>query len=205
MTLLLFTFILTISTFIHTTSSTFFKFVLLVAVGQAATSAYLQISVIAIASLFGPTAVQAMMSGQAAVAVAVSAVQLVSSAISLSGEDGKPSVTSVRSTPDETSAFVFFAFSSAFLGGTVFAHRVLIRMPVYKSSVQPLNPDTLSNIGGTGERQTLLASHVREDSKLSQETNQARIFRVAKANILYEVAIAYVFVVTLVRVGSPEL
>ena len=165
---------------------------------------YLQSSVVAVASLFGPEAVQAVMSGQAAVAVAVSTVQLLSAAVSLAGEektlglgllfDSMPPLEGWGWTPEEASAFVFFAFSTAFLGTSVLAHSWLLRMPAYEALVVPL--ERKRDVGvRVGEREALLGSGSLGDVR---ETTNERIWRVAKANWAYEVALAYVFVVTLV-------
>lgn len=191
------------------TPETFFKFVLLNAMVQAAMQAHLQCSVVAVASLFGPEAVQAVMSGQAAVAVAVSTVQLLSAAVSLAKEknktlalglsfDSAPPLEGQGWTPEETSAFMFFAFSTVFLGVSLLAHSWLLRMPVYEALVIPLERKGVVGVG-VGERQALLGP---EDSGEVGETTKERIWRVAKANWAYEVALAYVFVVTLVRLCS---
>ena len=173
-------------------------------------SSYLQSSVIAVASLFGPGAVQAVMSGQAAVAVAVSTVQLVSAAVSLAREKGGtpgrelsfdfPSPPERHGwRPEETSAFIFFGLSTVFLGVSVLAHSLLLRMPAYEALVVP---SERKRAVGVGEREALLVSEGLEEER---ETTNERIWRVAKANWAYEVALAYVFIVTLVRLHVLSL
>jgi solute carrier family 29 (equilibrative nucleoside transporter), member 1/2/3 len=152
---------------------------------QAIAGAYLQTSVVAIASLFGPAAVQAMMSGQAAVAVVVSGVQVLSAAAFLwreSTESRKAGALFDIATAaaEERSASTFFALSTVFLLLCAAAHGWLVRLPTYKIIAAPL------------EQHKTFAGQ----TELSEE--KVRILEVAKANITYEVAIAYVFVVTIV-------
>ncbi|KAF8192532.1 nucleoside transporter-domain-containing protein [Pholiota molesta] len=131
--------------------------------------AYLQTSTIAVASLFGPPAVQAMMAGQAAVAVAVSGVQVVSAAASVWG---KPSTFVSDGSAEERSAFVFFFLSTLFL-----------LMPAYHTVAAGLER-------GAKKYQSE-AGHERE--------HWANYFRIAKLNMPFEIGVAYVFVVTLAR------
>jgi equilibrative nucleoside transporter 1/2/3 len=174
----------------------FFAFVLLNGVTQAIAGSYLQTSVIAVASLFGPTAVQAMMSGQAAVAVAVSSVQVISAAAFLWGKTKESIEANLKDgSAEEKSAFTFFALSTVFLVASAVAHGWLVRMPIYKTIIAPLEQHkTIRETGSPHERQALTSVG---RSEFSDEKN--RITRVAKANITYEIAVAYVFVVTLVR------
>lgn len=75
--------LLTLSTFTHLPTPLFVSFILLNGILQAAAGSYLQTAVVAVASLFGPATMQAVMGGQAAVAVAVSTVQVLSAGASL--------------------------------------------------------------------------------------------------------------------------
>jgi solute carrier family 29 (equilibrative nucleoside transporter), member 1/2/3 len=149
------------------------------AIAQASLGAYLQTSVIAIGSLFGPSAVQIIMAGQAAVAVAVSGVQVISAVAST--WDARPITNAAieQRGPEERSAFIFFSLSTLFFLVTAVTQHHLSSVPTYKMVVHPF---TISQDEGRG--------------KLPFE--KARILSVAKANILYEVAGAYVFVITLV-------
>ncbi len=70
--------LLTLSTFVDLPEGLFITFVILTGVALAGAGAYLQTSVIAVASLFGPSIIQSMMSGQAIIAVILSSVQLLS-------------------------------------------------------------------------------------------------------------------------------
>ena len=71
-----------------------------------------------------------MMAGQAAVAVVVSGVQVISSAVSVIS---KPyTYTTSSESAEGQSAFIFLALSTAFLLVSVGVHTWFIRTPVYK-------------------------------------------------------------------------
>ncbi|KIK08470.1 hypothetical protein K443DRAFT_128378 [Laccaria amethystina LaAM-08-1] len=191
--LIVLTSLLTFSTFIVPSSGVFTFFVLFNGAAQAAAGAYLQTSVVAVASLFGPPAVQAMMSGQAAVAVAVSGVQVLSAAASV---HGRPSTYVSDGSAEERSAFIFFLLSTIFLIFSAMVYSWLVRTPVYARVAAPLEQQSrkISNeVVNSSEQIGLVSSR---PTGLSDENANAAI-RVAKANVTYEVAVAYVFVVTL--------
>ncbi|THH33639.1 hypothetical protein EUX98_g506 [Antrodiella citrinella] len=195
--LTLLTFMFTVSTFFQGSPGTFFAFVIVNGILQAAAGSYLQASVIAVASLFGPTAMQSVMSGQAAVGVAVSAVQVISAASSLRGE---PTAQQLReSRPEERSALTFFALSTAFLLFSAAAHAYLLRLPLYKAVIGQFSHIRHVARGDASgaledESQTMLPP-----PKASATEKREQIARVAKSNIVYNLGVAYVFVVTLVR------
>ncbi|KAJ7162577.1 nucleoside transporter-domain-containing protein [Mycena crocata] len=187
------TFLLTISTFFHTSPNIFFAFILLDGASQAALGAYLQTAIIAIASLFGPTAVQAVMAGQAAVAVAVSGVQVFSAIASVWGQSRETVSAVSNGEPEEKSAFIFFSLSTVFLIVTAAAHGWLVTMPAYKTVVGSLeNKKVVSENGSSDELRGLVLTGGE-----NMEDEKGQIMRVAKANVTYEVAVSYVFVVTL--------
>ncbi|KAJ7087195.1 nucleoside transporter-domain-containing protein [Mycena belliarum] len=185
------TLLLTISTFIHTTSGVFFAFVLLNGISQAALGAYLQTAIIVIASLFGPTAVQALMSGQAGVAVAVSGVQVFSALASVWGHSREANYVS-DGEPEEKSALIFFSLSTIFLIVSAAAHAWLVTMPAYKTVAGSLGNAKIGEDGSSDELRGLVSNG---RSELSTEKGQ--IMRIAKANVVFEIAVAYVFLVTL--------
>ncbi|KAF9468919.1 nucleoside transporter-domain-containing protein [Collybia nuda] len=188
------TFLLTLSTFFRVAPGIFFTFVLLNGATQATAGAYLQTSLIAVASLFGPTAVQSMMSGQAAVAVAVSAVQVISAAAFLWGKSKELIEAQLKDgSAEERSAFVFFALSTVFLVVSAAAHTWLVRMPIYRRIAAPLEQHkVMRELGSPHERQALTSVGRTEFAD-----DKAHIMRIAKTNITYHIAVAYVFVVTL--------
>ncbi|KAI0761722.1 nucleoside transporter-domain-containing protein [Irpex lacteus] len=160
----LLTFALTVSTYIHAPAGLFFAFVLGNGIAQAAAGSYLQTAVIAVASLCGPTAIQAVMTGQAAIAIAVSGVEVLSAAGSISTSDVGEMV--VTSGAEEKSAFRWCTI-------------MLTRLPIYKTLMQQFH----------------ITHHV--------ESKRHQLIRVGKANIIYQLAVAYVFVVTLVLCVPP--
>ena len=190
---------LTVSTFFVLPPGLFFAFVILNGALQATVGAYLQTSVVAVASLFGPAAVQAMLFGQAAVAVAVSGVQVISAAASVWGKS--PKIQSDGSA-EELSAFIFFMLSTLFLVASAIVHKWLVRTPVYQHVAAALEqqPKSAVEFGQIrdDERRGLMSNEVH--SKLARESRLDAL-RVAKQNLIFEIAVALVFVVTLV--GLP--
>ncbi|KAF8665567.1 hypothetical protein AX16_000026 [Volvariella volvacea WC 439] len=190
--------LLTLSTFISAPPTLFFLFIIVDGALQAAAGSYLTTSLIAVASLFGPSAVQSMYAGQAAVAVAVSGVQVISAVGSLWGLP-RESVQSYVSdgTPEERSAFMFFTLSTVFLIASALAHNWLVKSQVYKTVAAPLEQRTKAaylSTPGQGEERQGLVSASRSQTWAEQK---AQIIRVAKGNITYEIGVAYVFLVTL--------
>ena len=186
----------TVSTFIQGTPEFFFAFVVLNGIAQAAAGSYLQTSIISVASLFGPTALQAMMAGQAAVGVAVSAVQVISAAGSLQGKSLPQQV--VDSKPEERSAFAFFALSTAFLIFSAGAHAWLIRLPSYKAITGQFSHIRQVSRGEAVMEESL-PDFVAAPSHVVAVEKREQIWRVSKSNIIYNVGVAYVFLITLVR------
>lgn len=187
-------FTLTASTYTHPAPGIFNVFVLLNAVGQAAAGSYLQTAVVAVASLFGPLAMQAVMSGQAAVAVAISGIQVISAVASVRGTSPQEILPS--SEPAEQSAFFFFAISTVFLVVCAGVHTWLTKLPAYKSIVSraathghSASPEGAGLLGGSADPDD--HEHWKEDSK-------HQVVRIAKTNGIYNIAVSYVFVVTLV-------
>ncbi|KAF8639859.1 hypothetical protein AX17_001114 [Amanita inopinata Kibby_2008] len=186
---------LTFCTLIRVSPGFFATFVLLNATAQAIVCAYFQKALIAVGSLFGPTALQPIMSGQAAVAVAVSAVQVMSAATSLWGLPREAIAAYVSDGSAEgRSAFIFFAFSTLFLAFCALVHGWLVRTPLYQRIAAPLEQSGKGIYSGSDadERRSLVSA---EGSEMFNKNSQ--IVRVAKANVIYEFAVAYVFLITL--------
>ncbi|KAF9268243.1 hypothetical protein L218DRAFT_954605 [Marasmius fiardii PR-910] len=188
-------FLLTLSTLVEVSAGVFFAFVILNGIAQATAGSYLQTSIIAVASRFGHPAVQALLSGQAAVAVAVSTVQVLSAAASVSSETKSSSIPTSRDhEPEERAAFIFFALSTVFLLASVAAQWWLVTLPQYYIVAGSLEAGRKvgREAGSSAETQALFS-----EGRSDPIREKSRIKRVAKANTLYEIAIAYVFVVTL--------
>ncbi|KAJ3520310.1 hypothetical protein NM688_g9182 [Phlebia brevispora] len=190
-------FLLTLSTFINTLPGLFFAFVMLNGIIQAAAGSYLQTSVIAVASLFGPTAIQAIMSGQAAIGVAVSAVEVLSSMASIRAAPTPEAIAA--SQPEARAAFIFFGLSTIFLVLSIGAHIWLTKLPAYMAIMEQYShtkdiPHSHSRHPSlSDEPQTPVAesqSHVPGEKK-------HQLIRVAKSNLIYNLAVAYVFIITL--------
>lgn len=162
---------------------------------QAGLGSYLQCSVIQVASLFGPVAVSATMQGQAAVAVVVSGIQVISAIGSIWTEDNDPSSKAAPEggDPASRSASVFFTISALFMVATMAGHTWLANTPDYQSVTAPLERRKYG--GGTVGETTGLVSRGRDE----HDDHKSRLFRILKVNALYEIAVALVFTVTLVR------
>lgn len=176
----------------------FFSFALFTGASVAVTSGYLCTAVYAGAALLGASFLQTVLSGQAAVAVAVSAVQVASSMISLWGSPLKPVSMEVITAdsrdehPEEIAARIFFAVSTIFLGITLAAYTWLTRQPFYKSVTGPL--ESYREVGAIDELTGLVAN----DCTNSPTDANSRVFQVCKQNLIFMFSIAYVFAVTLV-------
>ena len=189
---------LCLSTFIRGTPFSFFSFALFSAASAAITSGSLCTAVFAGASLLGASFLQTVISGQAAVAVAVSAVQVASSIISLWGSSPGPvSMKVVRADArdgqaEEKAARIFLSVSAIFLGITLVAYTWLTRQPFYKSVIGALKPH--HEVGDTDERTGLVA----DDRRNSPTEPNSHVYQVFRQNLIFMFSIAYVFAVTLV-------
>lgn len=186
---------LTMSTYVHGPPGLFFAFVLLNGVAQASAGAYLQTAVVAVASLFGHTAMQAVMAGQAAVGVVVSGVQVMSAAASTRSAGAEQMSAHMPSEPEEESAFIFFALSTLFLVVTIGVHSWLISLPAYKALARQTAPPVPHRSSGDDldEARSFLAP-----SHAGKSDVKHFMWRLAKTNVEYNLAVAYVFVVSLV-------
>jgi len=190
---------LALSTLFRVPSGLFAAFALLNACVQSACGAYLQEAVIAVGSLFGAAAIQPIMAGQAAVAVAVSTVQVFSAAASLWGLSRNAIATYVSDgSVEEHSALIFFSFSTIFLVFCALVHDRLVRTPIYKTVAAPLE-DKLIRPMNSAEETAALVPSMEGDKALPDRT---RVLDVMKANITYQFAVAYSFLITLVRCAA---
>jgi hypothetical protein len=141
-----------------------------------------------------------MVSGQAAAAVVISGVQVVSAVASVWGKPRQQVVSD--GSAEERSAFIFFSLSTLFLAATAVLHRWMVRTPVYQRVAAALEkqPKELPSRVDREEILGLMAPHV---GNIKNDTSEA--LRVAKQNASYEVAVAYVFGITLVSVSSIHL
>jgi len=202
--------LLALSPFLDMSPSTFFAFVLLNAALQGTAGAYFQTAVVALASLFGPFAIQAIFAGQAAVGVLVSLLQFITAAASMVGKAPIPAVGDKlpgNRGLASTSAFLFFTVSTLFLGVTLVVHRWLSQLPALKEMQKVLEVSRTSGLylEADEEEDREREEVVGEDSLdetyfpgVQVETKkQAGLWDIAKSNGLYNIAVAYVFIVSL--------
>ena len=186
------------TTFMHTSRSFFVSFVLANSILQATANAYFQPAAIALASLFGPIAVQTVMSGQGAIGVIVSSIQVLSATASVWGTSpDTPSALAEDGAAEARSAFAFLGLSSIFLVGVTAAFAWLTVQPAYKAAIDPFEHRqrrVRSTSASMSEREGLISG----GQTVASET-KGQIMRVARANITYEIAVAYTLIVTLVR------
>lgn len=185
----------TVSTWVHPSPGVFFAFVLFNGALQSAVGSYLQTAVVAVASLFGSTAMAAVMSGQAAVGVAVSGVQVLSAAASVRSASDIPEVPTQAAssrTPEETSAALFFGLSTIFLLVTQGVHAWMMTLPAYKTLVARSRPRATTD--SLAEETQGLTTGISHNSKTS---GKDQILRMVKLNLPYNFAVGYVFAITL--------
>lgn len=190
-------FCLTLSTFFTPSSSVFFAFIVFNGAAQAVAGSYIMNSVLAVASLFGPLAIQTMISGQAAIAIVISTVQVIGTISALKSEQG--SLKESDGSAEERSAFFFFTLSTLFVILSGFAHHWLVSTPEYRhvaASLERGGKQSTSEIGHESERLGLISRRVSTLSAF--EDGMSNTLRVARQNIVYEASIVLVFLVTLV-------
>jgi len=166
-------------------------------------ASYLSNSVFAGAALFGTPYMQSMMSGQAAIAVVVSSVQVISSAVSVWGTT--PLALAISDTDsdgkaEEKSARIFFGISALYMIATLLAYRWLASLPVYTTTMGALEDKLKARAisDEVDERQPLLSAAPPG----AVEGNQ--IFRVFQTNFIYNFSVGFVFTITLVCFLKPS-
>jgi solute carrier family 29 (equilibrative nucleoside transporter), member 1/2/3 len=183
----------------------FFFFVIFNSMIQASAGSYLQTAVAGLGALFGPQILQYAFTGQAAVGVIVSVVQYISLAVSLGGDNFQDGTSAIQNEISKTSlsssAFIFFGIATGYMILSLAAHALLIRMPAYLAIIKPFE-----------QPREVLGEEEPSDNFLDQSENQpflsgiidvqfprkGNIWEVANMNIVYNIAVAYAFVVTLV-------
>ena len=145
-----------ILTWIPTHPTVFFVFVLANAVTQSIVCSYFSSSVVATSSYFGPCAMQALMTGQAAVAVIISLIQVTVTALSL-GDNSLQRRGEEERAAEDSSASLFFSLATAGLLVAFFAHAHLIRMPIYRNVAAPFE---MGKVIETEEEEGLMTSTV---------------------------------------------
>ncbi|GJJ07754.1 hypothetical protein Clacol_001959 [Clathrus columnatus] len=180
--------LLALTTFITLPPTLFFLFAILNGIAQAAAGSYNQCSLIAVISLLGPTAIQPLFSGQAAVGVLFSLVQILTSTAGVTTNESGDT----NSKAAARSAFLFFGISTLFILFSIFMHARLVDTTEYRTIVVPFEKKP-AIVSLEEERQALVGSNGYSDSPNSKP----RMLHVIKKNARYNFAVAYVFVATL--------
>ncbi|KAG2158973.1 nucleoside transporter-domain-containing protein [Suillus bovinus] len=188
--------ILFLTTFLHPSPVPFFYFIMISAFCLSGCASYLSNSVFAGAALFGAPYMQSMMSGQAAIAVAVSSVQVISSAISIWGTNSLAPAfndTDPDGKAEEKSARIFFGISALYMFATLLAYRWLASLPVYATTMGALEDNVKARVVSdeVDEQQPLLPA------ALSSAAEGNHIFRILQKNLIYNFSVGFVFTVTL--------
>lgn len=184
-----------LSTYIRGTPSAFFLFALFNAASLAVTTGCLCTATYAGAALLGTSFLQTVLSGQAAVSVAASVVQVASSIVSLWGSSPKSDSMEVKRADggaEEVAARIFFGVSAIFLGITLVAYTWMTKQSLYKSVTRTLEQHR--EIGDTEELTRLVA----DDYRNPQTVSNSGIYLIFKQNSIFMFSIAYVYTVTLV-------
>jgi len=169
-------FSIAVSAFIPSAPESYFGFSFTNATLQSAIGVYLSTSVTALASFFGPLAIQHVMSGQAAVAVVISIAQLFSAILAMGAKtnikEGQKSLVAGMESAD-TSAAIFFSISTFIMVCALVAHWYLRRMPVYREVVGSFAPHVGNRLE---EEEALLPPGAREP----EPSSPVKVFRVSE-------------------------
>jgi len=188
------------STFVQLPERAFVTYTIATGIALAAAGSYLQTSVLAVASLFGPSVLQSLMSGQAVVAVILSTVQLISATSSLRASKAGPA----DGVAETKSARLFFGIAALFLFACGAANAWMTRLPSFRAVVpSDEEPWMRRRLSVSADARSPVIGGPRNGSSDSSKALWDRILGVTRRNITYEIAIAYVFVVTLVSNRNP--
>lgn len=139
---------------------------------------------------------QSVMTGQAAVGVVVSGVQVLSAAASTRRTASARAIPA--SEPEEQSAFIFFGLSTIFLVVTIGVHAWLVSLPAYKAVVRQ-TIFTVDNANPNDHEEGDEAGSLLESESPARKSGAKDfMWRLAKTNAEFNFAVAYVFIVTLV-------
>lgn len=174
--------VLAISTrFTYIQPALFFALLLVITVIEAAAASYLQNATVALSSLFGPTYLQGILSGQGAIGALVSVVQLVTA---FGGVVGTPeaaegpalfrraevAIADAKSDASVRAAgFAFFLISACFALIALVCHVVLTRLPFYELVIVGKG-----GIGREGKRKPRLRHHAHERRSASNSRAHSR-------------------------------
>ncbi|ORY25751.1 nucleoside transporter-domain-containing protein [Naematelia encephala] len=167
-------------------ASLMLPFLLFLTVVLSLATAWLQCAVFALAALWGSQEMLAVMSGQGGIAILVSLVQVGLAVIS--ALHGAASGDEDYSDSQSTLAGIgLWALGSAGAFGCMIAHRWLMRHPDYRIVLAPLT------MRGAG----LMTGEDGEEQALGKQHGEGATRRLLRKNAALNLAVAYVFVVTL--------
>ena len=152
-----------------------------------------------LASHFGVSAIQAVVSGQAAVGVAVSAIQLLSALASVKASPAGATIVEERGA-ETRSAFAFFALSTVFYVFSAGAYAWLTKTPGYQkikagSRTRRISMSLSQSFTADDEGTGLVSG--RSSDVIPNSV--ARTIAMIKTNLAFNFTVAWVFAVTLVR------
>ncbi|KIN95721.1 hypothetical protein M404DRAFT_165111 [Pisolithus tinctorius Marx 270] len=196
-----FLFLFFLSTFPQVNPSIFFSFVLVCSIAMSASGVFLSTSVYAGAALLGSPYMQSTVSGQAAIAVIVSTVELISSTLSVWGASPETIATFIAEDgigdgkTEESAARIFFGVSVLYMAFTFAASVRLTKQPLYKSTVGLLDhqPKASEIAEDDEERHRLVSGR----QNISSPKPSSDLWRVFKDNFPFMFSTAYTFIATL--------
>lgn len=181
----------------------FFSVALLDGALQAALGSYLQTSVVALASAFGPNAIAAYMTGGALVAVGVSLLKLFTIYTHPGPRDNDPlpplllrTLLELHGGNAARGATTYFCIAAAFISSGVAAYAYLHGKIPHDTFKEDMPEPEEGSVGGSepSEVDYLLGRFSHTPIPISGTS----IWIVARKNASYNFAVFYVFVVTLV-------
>lgn len=178
---------------------------LVLAAVLAGATSYLQSSVFAIASLWGSKQMLAVMSGQGGIAVLISFVQ-VYLAIVAAFASKSPSATPNDGQADKAtivSGMGLWLMGTVSLGACIFARRRIVKEEQSKRVTDLAAAEQYEEIDQIEpEMEDEMAPSIGKPIPPSSQVHSGRTMAVFRLNILLEISVAWVFVVTLV---SPHV
>ncbi|KAF8334989.1 nucleoside transporter-domain-containing protein [Cantharellus anzutake] len=189
--------VLTISPLFPFSGGLFFSIIILNGVIQSAAGSYFQTAVVGIAALFGSSALQSHFSGQAASGVVVSAIQFVSVLVSAKNES--KDIASLALPPSQSfSASLFFGVTTLCMAMALVAHSALQQTPSYHAVVLTFEQSkgTIVEVVGREEVPEENQPFISQDVQV-HISSTVKVSDMAWTNAVYNVAVAYVFIVTL--------
>jgi len=189
--------ILTVSPMFPFSGGTFFGIVILNGIIQSAAGAYFQTALVGIGALFGASTLQSLFSGQAASGVIVSVIQFISVLISV--KDGHQDLNTQDFAPSQSlAAATFFGVTTVCMIAGLVAHSVLQQTPSYRTVVLAYEQGKGTIAEGEGQEEAPDENEPFISQSVEVHTSgTVKLADVARANVVYNAAVACVFIITL--------